>query len=132
MARRCVLAGQGDGRYTVSGDLGFEAVPDLLEESRAPFSAEQRIEVDLSGVESSDSAGLALLIEWIRMARARGVPIEYTGVPDQLMALARISDLDGLFERNAPVMPDQRSSSVSSSSSHSSSSSSGSTGGSPS
>lgn len=97
MAIGCELASLGGGRYALRGDLGFENVAELLDESQAPFGREPRIEVDLSGVKSSDSAALALLIEWIRLARDREVPIVYTGLPDQLIALAGISDLDEMF-----------------------------------
>ena len=133
MAAACELESLGDGRYALSGDLGFENVPAVLEKSREAFSRERKIEIDLSGVTSSDSAALALLIEWIRLARARDVPIVYAGLPDLLLALAGISDLDEVFAavtRDAPA--GQGSSDASSSSSHSSSNSRGSIGGSPS
>jgi phospholipid transport system transporter-binding protein len=133
MPQDCEFKSVGDGRYAVSGDLGFESVPDVLEKSRGIFERGEGIEVDLSGVTSSDSAALALLIEWIRLAREREIPIVYAGLPDQLLALAGISDLDDVFAeltRGARVA--QGSPDASSSSSHSSSSSRGSIGGSPS
>ena len=102
MAKGCELTSLGDGRYALTGDLGFENVAELLEESRGPFARNEHIEVDLSGVKSSDSAALALLIEWIRLARARHVKIVYRGLPDQLISLAGISDLDDLFEDVSP------------------------------
>lgn len=132
MASGCQFESLGDGRYALSGDLGFESVPAVLVKSRDAFRRERRIEVDFSGVTSSDSAALALLIEWIRLARAGDVSIVYEGLPDQLLALAGISDLDEVFAEVTRAAPADQGSSGPASSSHSSSKSSGSSGGSPS
>lgn len=80
-----------DGVLAVAGDLTFETVPDVYAESRAWFErAGGRITVDLAEVQRADSAGLALLIEWLRRAQARRVPIAFVDVPEQLQSLARV------------------------------------------
>jgi phospholipid transport system transporter-binding protein len=62
-----------NGLFRVSGELGFGTVLGLLEQSRGLFAqAGESIEIELSAVERVDSAGLALLIEWMREARRRG------------------------------------------------------------
>ena len=53
--------------------------------------------MDLSQVSSGDSAGLAVLIEWLAAARARKVRLRYTSVPTQILAVARISDIEELL-----------------------------------
>jgi phospholipid transport system transporter-binding protein len=53
--------------------------------------------IDLSGVTAGDSAGLAVLVEWMSAARARGASVRYASVPAQIVAIARISDLEGLL-----------------------------------
>ena len=53
--------------------------------------------VDLGGVGASDSAGLALLIEWLRVARQGGQAIRFANVPAQIEALARISEVEDLL-----------------------------------
>jgi phospholipid transport system transporter-binding protein len=132
--RTCALEALGEGRFAVAGDLDFETAADLLECSLADFKDAPRIEADLSAVRSSDSAGLALLIEWVRLARARGIPIEFHGIPAQLRALIGISELEALFPDSATqhAAGDQGESVPSSSSPQSSSRSSGSSGGLPS
>ena len=45
----------------------------------------------------SDSAGLALLIEWLSVAKAAGRALRYENVPSQLDQLARLSELDSLI-----------------------------------
>jgi phospholipid transport system transporter-binding protein len=52
---------------------------------------------DLTGVTAADSAGLALLIDWLAVARARGRTLRYTQVPQSLQALARMSDVESLL-----------------------------------
>jgi phospholipid transport system transporter-binding protein len=131
MSPTCGFEALGDGRFAVTGVLDFDSVADLLVDSRRAFEREPKIEVDLAGVSSSDSAALALLIEWLRSARRRGAEIRFVGVPDQLVALARLSDLEPLLD-GASGAGQEPSAADSSSSIHSSSRSSGSSGGSPS
>ena len=92
------LVGEGAGRYRLEGDVGFATVMHLLHESRASFEHEPHIRLDFSGVESIDSAGLALVIEWIREAKQRGHNLEIRNPPQRLLALARISDVERLLQ----------------------------------
>jgi phospholipid transport system transporter-binding protein len=91
------LEERGDGRFSVIGALNFESTPGLYHRSRAQFGDAAQIRIDLSGVTQADSAGLALLIEWMRWARARNHQIGFENSPAQLLALARISDIDELL-----------------------------------
>jgi phospholipid transport system transporter-binding protein len=88
------------GRYSVSGELNFATVTDLLLQSREMFAGESSIELDLSGVTHADSAGLSLLIEWLRQARLQGRQLHYVALPAQLNALAGIR-VDGLLAATA-------------------------------
>ena len=93
----------GGERYRVSGVLDAFTTPKLLEESTGHFSSQSSpdIHVDLGGVTESDSAGLALLIEWLRVARQRSQRFHFANVPRQLAALARISEVEELIQPNA-------------------------------
>jgi phospholipid transport system transporter-binding protein len=53
--------------------------------------------IDLSGVTAGDSAGLAVLVEWMSAAGERGASVRYEAVPPQIVAIARISDLEELL-----------------------------------
>jgi len=85
------------GRYVVAGDLTFATVREALRQSPPTFGGETQIEFDLSGVTAADSAGLALLVEWYRRAAQSGGEAKFSGVPTQVRALAKISDLDKLL-----------------------------------
>jgi phospholipid transport system transporter-binding protein len=53
--------------------------------------------IDLGAITSSDSAGLALLIEWLSVAKGAGRALRYENVPTQLHQLARLSEVDPLM-----------------------------------
>jgi phospholipid transport system transporter-binding protein len=81
--------------YHICGELNFASVTALLAASRSHFnSAQGAIDIDLSAVSRADSAGLALLLEWMRMAATAGIDISYHNLPEQLMTIARASNLE--------------------------------------
>jgi len=87
-----------DGVLSVRGELSFASVTRLLERSRPLLAAAKgQLVIDLAGVDRSDSAGLALLMEWLRMARGLGTNILFRHVPEQMLAIARASDLERLI-----------------------------------
>jgi len=89
---------QADDTVRVSGDLTFATVTALLRDSRPLLAAgKPRLQFDLTDVGHADSAGLALLVEWLRNARAAGVELAFQAVPDQLLAIARASGVDKLL-----------------------------------
>ena len=96
-ASRAKLESLGDGRFRVSGVLDASTARDVLEQSESRFAQSKEIDVDLGGVGESDSAGLALLIEWLRAARQAGQVIRFANVPAQIDALARISEVEELI-----------------------------------
>ncbi|HKE95791.1 MAG TPA: STAS domain-containing protein, partial [Povalibacter sp.] len=90
----------GDGRFRVGGVLDASTVTRILEDSVSRFRGVPRVVVDFAAVTASDSSGLALLLEWIRQARKGGQQIHFEEVPEQIMALARISEVDDLLLEN--------------------------------
>jgi phospholipid transport system transporter-binding protein len=82
------------GRLKLVGDLSFRSVPGLLETARDMIGEVAEITVDLADVRRSDSAGVALLVEWMRDARRQGKSITYLNIPSQMLAIARVSSLD--------------------------------------
>lgn len=95
----------GEGRFLVSGVLDATTAGPLLKRSTRLFADFPLLQVDLSGVKQSDSAGLALLIEWLRLARQQRQRIGFQNVPPQIDALARISEVEDLFHGNGSVKP---------------------------
>jgi len=87
----------GNGHFRLSGHLGFDSAAHALTESHKLFAEHKKIQVDLAGVDSTDSAGLALLVEWTGWARREKRKLTFTHVPKQAMALAKISEVDELL-----------------------------------
>lgn len=86
------------GRCVVKGDMTFATVTALFHEVGAVCErAGEHLDVDLQGVGRADSAGLALLIEWVRCARRSGKTLAFHRVPSQMMAIARTSDLENML-----------------------------------
>ena len=92
------LVEKSDSCFAISGTLGFATVADILRSSEELFENHTRIEVDLSAVDESDSAGLALLLEWITWANHTVREIRFTSVPDKLHAIAQTSGVEDLLK----------------------------------
>ena len=91
------LEALGNGRFKVRGPLDAETATDMLESSEAAFRDSKSLEIDHGGVPEGDSAGLALLIEWIRRARKQNQQLQFKNLPTQIASLARISQVDELL-----------------------------------
>lgn len=89
-----VLERVDEQQYRLRGELTFESVASLLRESRALFRRGSNFTFDLEGVTHSDSAGLALLIEWLRIARENSMTVIFVNIPSQMLALARVAGVD--------------------------------------
>ncbi|HTX25123.1 MAG TPA: STAS domain-containing protein [Steroidobacteraceae bacterium] len=86
-------------RYEVRGALAFGTARRALGAGLKAFAgASGPIEVDLSGVGTADSAGLAVLIEWLAWAHRNGREVRFSNVPQMLDAIARICELEGLLQ----------------------------------
>jgi phospholipid transport system transporter-binding protein len=89
----------GEGRFALSGEMTFETAERILLESEEPFEQHTRIEVDLSGVTKADSAGLALLLEWITWANHTVREIRFLSMPERVVAIARTTEVEQLLKR---------------------------------
>ena len=100
---RVAISEPASGRVTVTGELTFATAREarqvgtlVLESSRA-----ERIVVDCTGVSRADSAGLAVLLDWLAWSRRRSRPLSLENLPAALLAIARISEVDGLLTAGA-------------------------------
>ena len=87
----------GEGRFGVRGVLDFTTVGALLSKGVAAFGGCREVVLDLQGVTRSNSAGLALLLEWLDHGRAQGFELRFVNLPDSLLAIARMSNVDALL-----------------------------------
>jgi phospholipid transport system transporter-binding protein len=88
------------GRITVTGELTFASARDarqigvlVLEGTRA-----EKIVIDCAGVTRADSAGLAVLLDWLAWGRRKSRVVVLENLPASLVAIAKISEVDGLLQ----------------------------------
>ena len=89
----------GEGRFEFIGEMTFETAERILLASEEPFEQHTRIEVDLAGVTKADSAGLALLLEWITWANHTVREIRFLSMPERVLAIARTTEVEQLLKR---------------------------------
>lgn len=93
------LSDLGEGHFALNGEMTFETAERILVTSEEPFEQHTRIEVDLSGVTKADSAGLALLLEWITWANHTVREIRFLSMPERILAIARTTEVEQLLKR---------------------------------
>ncbi|HUQ12123.1 MAG TPA: STAS domain-containing protein [Steroidobacteraceae bacterium] len=96
---RIGISESAPGRIVVTGELTFASARDarqlgvlVLEGSSA-----NRIVIDCAGVTRADSAGLAVLLDWLAWGRRKSRVVTLENLPASLVAIARISEVDGLL-----------------------------------
>jgi phospholipid transport system transporter-binding protein len=85
---------QGAGHFVIDGDLTFSTIDKQTVKSFTFLSAAKFITIDLGRVACTDSAGLALMIEWIKYTRHHRTQITFKNIPEQLLNLAKLSGFD--------------------------------------
>ncbi|WP_333875864.1 STAS domain-containing protein [Methylobacter sp.] len=85
---------QGPRHFVIDGDLTFATIDKQSLKSFSFLRAASEVTVDLSRVANTDSAGLALMIEWIKYARHNRTQLNFKNIPEQLLNLAKLSGFD--------------------------------------
>ncbi|MEX0606977.1 MAG: STAS domain-containing protein [Halofilum sp. (in: g-proteobacteria)] len=100
---RAWLEAGSDGVWRLAGTLDFDSVPPLFAQTDELLAAGP-VGLDLAGVEQANSAGVALLLEWRRVAQRRGVDLTLRGLPESVRRLAGLADVERLLtgEREPP------------------------------
>jgi phospholipid transport system transporter-binding protein len=94
----CRLVPEQSGVYRLEGPLTLETVPALRPQGIEALEASPAgLTLELSQLPRIDSAGLALLIDWLAVARACGRTLRLSRPPETLLALARLSEVETLI-----------------------------------
>ncbi|NJA06475.1 STAS domain-containing protein [Methylococcaceae bacterium WWC4] len=88
---KLALIEQTTGYYTLEGNLTFASIDKQTLKSFRFMKGIDSMCIDLSRVKATDSAGLALMIEWVRLSRMNRAQLRFENIPDQLLALANLS-----------------------------------------
>lgn len=92
---------QSGERLSVAGTLDFTTARDVLGQVAPVIAATPSLTVDLKDVSRSNSAGLALMIEWLALATRAGHSLRFANVPNGLVQLARVCQVERLITPDA-------------------------------
>ncbi len=103
---RLTIVSESPGRFIVDGDLTFSSLDKKSISNFSFLATGKHVVLDLGGVGKTDSAGLALLVEWIKYARNKRVNLQFRNIPEQIFNLAKLSSLDlsSYFISSAPYI----------------------------
>jgi len=91
---KLAIIDQGAGQFAVDGDLTFASIDKKTVKSFDFLNTSKVITIDLGRVACTDSAGLALMIEWIKHTRQHKTQLHFKNIPEQLRNLAKLSGFD--------------------------------------
>ena len=81
----------------VSGDITLHNVMTLYRESLLCLKKQSVTKFDFSRLKSSDSAVIALMVEWQRYCQAKGQQASFLNLPSQCQAVIKAANLNVLF-----------------------------------
>ncbi len=84
---------------TLRGELTFASVNQVRDKFFHDIGSSQKdsVHVDLANILRIDSAGLALMIEGIKLAKKKGKQLSYNNIPDSLRKLVTFYALDAVL-----------------------------------
>jgi len=83
----------------LSGDLLNSTVTAVVEPGKHLLAkAGDCWTLDMSGVERVSSAGVALILEWLRAANSQNTSLKIQNLPDHMKPIIDISDLQPVFD----------------------------------
>ena len=97
------------GQFAARGALTFETARHAWQQgldSLHPAGARE-LQVDCSGIHVADSAAVTVLLDWLARAKAAGRSLCFANLPQGLLAIARISEVDGLLQRGVGCAPEK-------------------------
>jgi phospholipid transport system transporter-binding protein len=95
------LTESSPGHYAARGPFTFATARQARERGLAVLRAASspRVEIDCSGITSADSAGMAVLLDWLAFAKRSGRSLHFLSLPKPVLALAQISDVQEMLEK---------------------------------
>jgi phospholipid transport system transporter-binding protein len=80
--------------YRIKGELSFATINQATVKLVDCTRSRQTVNLDLQGVTASDSAALALMIEWLKTSKQHHCTLRFLHLPAQLLALATLSGIE--------------------------------------
>lgn len=95
------IAVTSPGKFAARGALTFGNARAARSEGLHALrtSSARDLEVDCGGITHSDSAGLAVLLDWMAVMKREGRPLCFANLPSGLLAVARISGVEQMLQK---------------------------------
>lgn len=87
-----------ENEIQITGPLTQDTVIAALKNSAAGLREGEQVTVNLQAVTDCDSAGLAMIIELIRIARTKQMQLTFINAPTQMRDLALVSGLSAVID----------------------------------
>ncbi len=87
---------QAPGCFDVTGKLTFAAINRKTPITLKPAD-DNSLNLNFEHVDASDSAGLALIIEWLKSAHNKQISLHLQNLPEQIISLAKLSGVDTML-----------------------------------
>lgn len=84
------------GQFSLQGELNRHTIP-KFNGLKSVQQSDADITLNMAAVSHVDTAGLAWLINVLKDTRRRNVPVQLKDVPQTLLNLAKISDVDSFL-----------------------------------
>lgn len=91
------LAASSPEVLAISGVLSFDTAAAALAAMRVKLASGGVNQLDLAGLEHSDSAGLSCILALVAEASASGRPLHITHLPPAMQALAQVCDVEWMI-----------------------------------
>ena len=97
------LTTDAKGQMTLQGHLDADSVVALLKQGEQCIDDQSidTIYIDLQGVTHANSAGVALLVNWLRHAKRQAKSLRFTHVPAQVASIIQLSGLEQVLQIEA-------------------------------
>lgn len=83
--------------FVLTGNLDFSNVVRVYQKALSHFNSHATLVFNFADLKTSNSAGLALIIEWLRAAKRQNRCITFRYISPQLQSIARAAGLDAII-----------------------------------
>ena len=81
----------------VSGDLNFATVVSLWVQSLTKLQSLADLTFDMAKVHTCNSAGLALMLEWVKYAKRANKKIQFKNIPANLASIIKVAGVNNIL-----------------------------------
>lgn len=85
-----------DQEFKLVGNITFQEIP-LLQKQAKLLWEEKALIIDIAQVNQVDTSMLALLLDWVRLAKQRNISITFINIPDYIQSLMEVSGIKPLL-----------------------------------